>query len=73
MLKIFRFHIQEIDALDEAMKTLNIVFGIQNEIRAHQLENELLTLDPNNCSYIEDFLYKFKTLRLLLKGCKVKK
>ena len=68
-----RFHIQEIDSLDEAMKKLNIVFGIQNEIRAHQLENELLTLDPNNFSSIEYFLFKFKTLRLLLEGCKVKK
>ena len=43
------------------MKKINIVFGIQNEIRAHQLENEF------------DILSKFKTLRLLLEGCKVKK
>ena len=55
------------------MKKVNIVFGIQNEIKAHQLENEFLTFDPNNFSYIEDFLSKFKTLRLLLEGCKVKK
>ena len=68
-----RFHIQEIDTPDAAMKKLNIVFGIQNEIRAHQLENELLTLDPNNLSSIEDFLSKFKTSRLILEGCKVKK
>ena len=68
-----RFHILEIDTPDEALKKLNTVFGIQNEIRAHQLENELLTLDPNNFSSIEYFLSKFKTLRLLLEGCKVKK
>ena len=71
-----RFHILEIDTPDEALKKLNTVFGIQNQIRAHQLENELLTLDPNNFSSIEDFLSKFKTLktlRLLLEGCKVKK
>ena len=30
-----RFHIQEIDTPDVAMKKLNTVFGIQNEIRAH--------------------------------------
>ena len=46
-----RFHILEIDTPDAALKNLNIVFGIQNEIKAHQLENELLTLDP-----IEDFV-----------------
>ena len=68
-----RFHIQEIDSPNEAMKKLNIVFGIKNEIRAHQLENELLTLDLNNFSSIEDFLSKFKTFRLLLEYCKVKK
>eukprot|EP00253_Pinus_taeda_P019127 PITA_19127 len=49
------------------------VFGIKNELRAHQLKNELLTLDPNNFSCIEYFLSKFKTLRLLLEGVKFKK
>ena len=68
-----RFHILDIDTPDKALEKLNIVFGIQNQIRAHQLENELLTLDPNNFSSIEDFLSKFNTLRLLLEGCKVKK
>lgn len=41
-----RFHIAELDTLNEAMKQLTKVFGIKNEIRAHQLENEFLTLDP---------------------------
>ena len=68
-----RFYIAELDTPNEAMKQLTKVFGIKNEIRAHQLENELLTLDPNNFSSIEDFLSKFKTLRLLLEGVKVKK
>ena len=30
-----RFHILEIDTLDEALKKLNNVFGIQNQIKAH--------------------------------------
>ena len=68
-----RFHIQDIDAHDGVVKNLNIVFGIKNEIRAHQLENEFLTLAPKNFSSIEDFLSKFKTFRLLLEDCKVKK
>ena len=55
------------------MKQITKVFGTKNELRAHQLENELLTLDPNKFSSIEDFLSKFKTLRLLLEGVKVKK
>ena len=61
-----RFHILDIDTPHEALDKLNIVFGIQNQIKAHQLENELLTLDPNNLSSIEDFLSKFKTLIIIL-------
>ena len=57
-----QFHIQEIDTRDAAMKKLNTIFGIQNEIRAHQLENELLTFDPNNFSSIEYFLSKSRPL-----------
>eukprot|EP00253_Pinus_taeda_P009176 PITA_09176 len=68
-----RFHIADLDTLDAALKPITKVFGIKNEIRAHQLENELLTLDPNNFSCIEDFLSKFKTFRYLLEGVKVKK
>ena len=68
-----RFHILDIDTPNEALDKLNTVFGIQNEIRAHQLENEFLTLEPNNFSFVEDFLSKFKTLRDLLEGRKVKK
>ena len=33
-----RFHIAELDTLDEAMKQITKVFGITNELRAHQLE-----------------------------------
>ena len=68
-----RFHIAEIDTPDKTMEQLTKVFGIKNKLRAHQLENELLTLDPNNFSCIVYFLSKFKTLRLLLEGVKVKK
>ena len=50
-----RFHIAELDTPNEAMKQHTKVFGIKNEIRAHQLKNEFLTLDPNNFSSIEDF------------------
>ena len=68
-----QFHILDIDNPHEALGKLNTVFCIQNQIRVHQLENELLTLGPNNFSSIEDFLSRFKTLRVLLEGCKVKK
>ena len=68
-----QFHLQGIDAPDAAWNKLETVFGKHNEIRAHQLENQLISLDPNDFSCIEDFLSKFKTLRVLLAECNIKK
>jgi hypothetical protein len=48
-------------------------FGKHNEIQAHQLENQLISLNPNDFSCIEDYLSKFKTLRLLLEECNIPK
>jgi hypothetical protein len=52
-------------------KRLNL-FGKHNIIRAHQLENQVLTLSPSDFSCIEDYLSKFKTLRPLCEECKIK-
>ena len=68
-----RFHLDGEDSPVKAWAKLNNIFGIKNEIRAFQLENELLTLDPSTFPSIEDYLSKFKTLRLLLEGCNVSK
>ena len=57
-----RFHLKGEDSPVKAWDKLNTIFGIKNEIRAFQLENELLTLDPSNFPSIEDYLCKFKTL-----------
>ena len=40
---------------------------------SHQLENELLSLNPNDFSCIRDYLSKYKTLRLVCAECKIKK
>ena len=68
-----RFHLEGEDSPVKAWEKLNSVFGIKNEIRSFQLENELLTLDHSNSPSIEDYLSKFKTLKLLLEACKVPK
>ena len=68
-----RFHLDGEDSPVKAWEKLNKNFGIKNEIQAFQLENELLTLDPSTFPSIEDYLSKFKTLRLLLEGCNVSK
>ena len=41
--------------------------------RAHQLENQLPTLDPKYFSCIENLLSKFKALRLVFLGCEILK
>ena len=55
-----RFHISGIDEPD-----------MWN--RGHQIENELLSLNPNDFSCIQDYLSKYKILRLLCAECKIKK
>ena len=46
-------------------ENLESMFGKHNEIQGHQLENEFLSLNPNDFSCIQDYLSKCKTLRLL--------
>jgi hypothetical protein len=67
-----RFHLQSIDQPKEAWDKIEYVFGKHNIIRAQQLENQVLTLSPNDFSCIEDYLSKFKTLRSLCEECKIK-
>ena len=62
-----------IDEPDKAWEKLESVFGKHNEIRGHQLENELISLNPSDFSCIQDYLSKYKTLRLLCEECKIKK
>ena len=75
-----RFHLDGLYYPIEAWEKLNIVFGLKNEIWACELENELLSLHRSifpSIEYllstsIEYLLSNFKTLGLLLDGCKVK-
>ena len=69
----FLFHISGIDEPDKAWENLESMFGKHNEIRGHQLENELIYLNPSDFSCIQDYLSKYKTLRLLCEECKIKK
>ena len=60
-----QFHISGIDEPDIAWEKLKSVFGKHNEIWGDQLENELISLNSNDFSCIQDYLSKYKTLRLL--------
>jgi hypothetical protein len=67
-----RYHLQDIDDPKEAWNTIESVFGKLNIIRAQQLENQILTLSPNDFSCLGDYLSRFKTLRILCEECKIK-
>jgi hypothetical protein len=67
-----RFHLKEIDDPDEAWENIEFMFGKLNIIRAQQLENKVLTLSPNDFSFLGDYLSKFKTLRIACEECEIK-
>jgi hypothetical protein len=67
-----RVHLQSIDQPKEAWDKIKFVFGKHNIIRAQQLENQVLSLSPNDFSCIEDYLSKFKILKTLCEECKIK-
>jgi hypothetical protein len=67
-----RFHLQSIDQPKEAWEKIESLFGKHNILRAQQLENQVLTLSPNDFSCIEYYLSKFKTLITLCEECKTK-
>jgi hypothetical protein len=67
-----RYHLQDIDDPKEAWDKIESMFGKINIIQAQQLENQILTLSPNDFSYLGDYLPRFKTLRILCEECKIK-
>jgi hypothetical protein len=48
------------------------MFDKLNIIRAQQLENQVLILNPNDFSGSGDYLSKFKTLKILCEECEIK-
>ena len=44
-----------------------------DDITCHQLENELITLNPTHFEIIQDFFTKFKSRVLQLKQCGIEK
>jgi hypothetical protein len=67
-----RYHLQEIDDLEEAWDKIESVFSKLNIIQAQQLENQVLTLSPSDFSCLGDYLSRFKTLKILCEECKIK-
>ena len=66
-----RFHIQELKTPKDFWDKLSSLFDKQDEMRIHQLENDLITLNPSNFESLNEFFTKFKNLIYQLKQCKV--
>ena len=67
------FHLDGLTTPNHVWTKLESLFGLQDEIRAHQLENELFSLSPRSFESIEGFFTKFKSLVLFLKKCWIEK
>ena len=68
-----RFHIQGLKNPKEIWYNLASLFDKQDEMRVHQLENELISLNPSNFETMNEFFTKFKNLIYQLKQYKVEK
>ena len=49
------FHIDGLTTPNQVWTKLESLFGVQDEIRAHQLENALFSLSPGSFESIEDY------------------
>ena len=61
------FHVDSIGTPNEFWINLESLFGKTDEMRGHQLENELISLSPDHYETIQDFFTRFKALVLQLK------
>ena len=68
-----QFHIQGLKTPNDVWDNLASLFDKQDEMRIHQLENDLITLNPSNFESLNEFFTKFKNLIYQLKQCKVEK
>ena len=53
-------HFNGATTLDAVWTTLEVLFGQQDELRAHTLENELISLSPTHFRNLQEYFTKFK-------------
>lgn len=57
------FHVESLNTPNEIWKKLESLFGAQDSLRGHMLDNELIILNPGNFNTTKDFFTKMKSLR----------
>ena len=73
ILRELLFHVDSIATQNEVWLKLETLFRKTDEMRGHQLENELISLSPTHFETFHDFFMKFKSLVLQLKQCVIEK
>ena len=67
------FHVDSIGTPNEFWLNLESLFGNTDDMRGHQLENELISQIPTDYETNQDLFTKFEELVLQLKQCVIKK
>ena len=66
------FHLDGLTSPNEVWEKIFDIFGKTDEMRGHQIENELISLSPNSFESLQLYFSKFKALVLQLKQCGIK-
>ena len=67
------FHLDGFTTPNQVWTKLESLFGVQDELRAHQLEIELFSTSLRIFDSIEGLFTKFKPLVLMIKHCGIEK
>ena len=67
------FHLDGLNSPDQVWEKLSDIFGKTDEMRGHQIENELISLSPSSFESLQLYFSKFKALVLQLKQCGIEK
>ena len=67
------FHLDALTSPNEVWENIEEIFVKTDEMRGHQLENELISLIPSTFESLQLYFFKFRALVLQLKLCGIKK
>ena len=67
------FHLDGLTSPNEVWEKLVDIFGKTDEMRGHQIKNELISLSPSSFESLQLYFSKFKALVLQLKQCGIEK
>ena len=67
------FHLDGLTSPNEVWEKITDIFGKTDEMRGHQIKNELISPSPSSFESLQLYFSKFKALVLQLKQCGIKK